>query len=1278
MSSNYGLGQYGLGQYGRYDPDPVVPGVQTPRPPADVRVRAYDPNGDTVGILPTPTGISAQFALNDVGALSMDYPLAGPRSSLLGRPLELAVEVTWDGGQTWNEPPSGRFQYLRDEGDGTKPQEGFKVAALGYVKRLEKALVGSAGVDAEGRVAYVQQTPGAILADLWDRAVSRGVLVGMTRTWTATQDSNGTPWPELQSIAYDPGANLLAVITAMAEQGWLDFRTTGRSVQVYVADTQGGMGQDQTLGALPVTLRYGRDLTEAPFRRTWEALSDTVLVQGDGGKFVTRTNPAAITPWGRQESYATASGVTDDGTLNAIGDAALTFTEKERVEHTLGLEFATTPHLPFRDYLPGHWVYAAVDSTVAPVRMRLRAVTITRDEAGNIGGNVTLNDKFLEADILQNRRITKLTAGAVQAGTGGAPSGAGNDILAPAKPTGLATASAAYVEADGRVRAQISVNWNDVTTNADGSPATDVSHYEVWARVPGRGDWYEVAQTTVSEWFNSPYEPGVTWEFRVRAVDTVYNRGAFSDTATVTTQADMTPPPTPSTPTGTTRLGTARITWDGLTATGSDMGATVPDFRYVDVHVSQVNGFTPSAATRVGELSAPGYVVAGPLNYQATYYARLVAYDSSGNASGPSGQVELVVAPLVDVSNFPDDAMEVLYARTAHFIDVTADMILANAVKTMHIEAGAVTTEKLTVGSRAQTILRNSFMEEADALDKPLHWGVIWGWDNANATGELSAPITGTRSLRINCTTTGGGIIVGDNAVHFPVVAGQKFYARATVRAVSATTRDVRLSGRSYNSGAGAGNPYSIFDANQSTTLLDVNGSATWAAGETRVLEGTWTIPANHTLGNVGIDLGDGNVGDAFIIDSIECWNAVTDSQVTEVSAGKIVTGVIQATQRIVAGSLTGARAELNGVGFQAYNPSGVKMFEVQANSGDTYVGDSAGIHMMLGAYANWWNGNVSSAMLKFRNPGWGEGQLFAQYWTDAGRSYGALRLQSPYQGDPFAQAAYLDLRNRDDGYSSFYLRASEGNMTADTFIMGSGATTVDFRVFGGPGFTFSDYSMTSRLNLYPNLGYFLVRPIDVNGNAIQLRLQGNPVVLSASGVDMEFSQAATSNPIMRHYGRNMGLSIGSGRFRVVTYNDDVWQAISASEFNVGSDRRLKSNLAPAEGALEALQAVPVYDYDMKGALPRKSLPEPATARVRRQEGGLEDGQVDDQRVVKAERARGVMADDLQKVLPDAVNEDEDGRLTVNLYHLLATTVAGLQELAAEVATLKAAQSPRK
>lgn len=1238
------------------------------------RIIAYAPNGASLGPLPSPQDVSLGLPLNDVGALTLNYAPDAPRVTLLGQPVELAVEVSWNGGLTWQEPASGRFMYLRDGRDPIKTGDAFQVEAAAYVLRLQKALVGFTGLNGEGNREFLNAKPGAILLALWNEAQARGALTGMTATWTATQDSAGTPWPEnVGQVAYEPGKDLLAILQEFADLGLVDYRTQGRSVQVYVAEHASGMAADRTTGASPVSLRFGRDLTEAPFRRTWEGLADTALVLGDNGSSLERTNAGAITPWGRWETYVTASGVEDSGTLTVIADAALAMTERERTEHTFGLDFGAAAHLPFRDYAPGEWVYAAVDGQ-APQRMRVRQVTLTCDDTGQVGGNVVLNDRFLEADVLQARRLQKLTQGATQGGTGTTPGftpGQGPDILAPAQPTGLNGTSAAYVESDGRVRSQITLDWNDVTTNADGTVASDVDHYEVQGRWVGFTQWKALGETDLSTWSNSPYDPGEDWEFRVRAVDTVFNRGAWSTSAAVTTSGDDVGPFKPSTPTATTRLGTGRVTWNGLRATGAAMD---PDFSHVTVHLSQVNGFTADASNQVNELGAAGYVVVGPLDYEATYYARLVPWDTSGNAGTPSDQVALVVAPLVDVSNFPDDAMEDLYARTGHFINVTTDMLEANSVTADKVEVGAIRTEHLAIYSRQNSVLPNPFMERISPVfpDRPDFWDP-WYMNGGAAIGNNTAtPISGTNSLRVTMPAGGAATFGNGNGGlgPYPVVPGQKWAIRAAFRAsVDVPANKVFLR---FHTSTNASEPWRLFDPNVSWQAT--SNAALIPAGTVFHLEGVFTVPTDHTQMALGVGVGDLGVAFTLDVDSAEAFPATGDGQITEVGAGKIKTGVLQATERIVAGSLTGARAELNGLGFQAFNAAGGKTFEVLASSGEAYFAGSvttkatgANGRVEISAINNPYQSGQLWGTLSFHsnNPAWDPALLWAVYGS-GNPNWGTLSIRGPKLGT--RQPASIDLRSEEQTNNTIIaFTANEFRTLAEVHKLGDpGKDLVTIRqnytgASTDQGFSFQSPGGKKVEFLYGTSGMNRIRSRDESSAREHLQIEAAEIRFDIGGIGGDLRLATIGQGgLWWSQGDNCalawGTTSGAGFLKSITYNNDIYRAIRASAFTVSSDLSAKENLEPVMGALATLRALPVYDYDTRHG----GIVEHPTSRRK------------STRVVKKNRQRGLVAQDVQAALPHAVGEADENGLGVSLYAVLSTAVAAIQELAAEVDTLKA------
>ena len=86
------------------------------------------------------------------------------------------------------------------------------------------------------------------------------------------------------------------------------------------------------------------------------------------------------------------------------------------------------------------------------------------------------------------------------------------------------------------------------------------------------------------------------------------------------------------------------------------------------------------------------------------------------------------------------------------------------------------------------------------------------------------------------------------------------------------------------------------------------------------------------------------------------------------------------------------------------------------------------------------------------------------------------------------------------------------------------------------------------------------------------------------------------------------------------------------------SDRRIKENIEPIENALEKLQSIDGVTFNTIG---------------------------------KEKRQAGLIAQDLQKVLPEAVHENEDGMLSIAYGNTVSLLVQAVKELQAEVAELK-------
>jgi hypothetical protein len=110
--------------------------------------------------------------------------------------------------------------------------------------------------------------------------------------------------------------------------------------------------------------------------------------------------------------------------------------------------------------------------------------------------------------------------------------------------------------------------------------------------------------------------------------------GVQPDGTVTTVESNGPAPNQPDTPVVASIPAGIVVAWDGL------LSGLPPllDFSSVQVHVSTVNGFTPTQATLQGVMLTSGAVPVTNLTPGTTYYARLVAVNNSGNASIPSAQ----------------------------------------------------------------------------------------------------------------------------------------------------------------------------------------------------------------------------------------------------------------------------------------------------------------------------------------------------------------------------------------------------------------------------------------------------------------------------------------------------------------------------------------------------------------------------------------------------------------------------------------------------------------
>ena len=234
---------------------------------------------------------------------------------------------------------------------------------------------------------------------------------------------------------------------------------------------------------------------------------------------------------------------------------------------------------------------------------------------------------------------------------------------------------------------------------------------------------------------------------------------------------------------------------------------------------------------------------------------------------------------------------------------------------------------------------------------------------------------------------------------------------------------------------------------------------------------------------------------------------------------------------------------------------------------------------------------------------------------------------------------------------SNEHINHSDVSITAGDGLIGGGDITTSrtINVAGGTG-----------INVNPNNVEIIpadIRSLFSSGSGISINAEGeisNTGVLSDPDTSDFVTKAGTQSiggaktfttAIVASGGISMGAAdvaytgtlVFTGGSGSVSFG--TGGTISASgDITAFSDRRLKENIEPIDNALEKLQSINGVTFNTIG---------------------------------QEKRQAGLIAQDLQKVLPEAVHENEDGMLSVAYGNTVSLLVQAIKELQAEVAELR-------
>lgn len=617
------------------------------------RLVAYRPFGDRIGVLAEPVSFSASMLHNDDGALSLEYSLLSGDAQAFDRELtdglEVAVEVS--DGSGYREPDNARFVITGRSGktdDRTKTIT-YSGQSIGWL--LSKAENNDsshliADGDNKGKRPFYSSNPGTILKTLLDENRARGgVATGLTLGFDTAKDSAGSNWAKKYTLYYSLGTDLQTILSALVNGGGCDWRTSGRTLKLWNADST-ALSRDLSKS---VVLQLARDISEAPFEESIADLASTILVEGDNNLLFRMDNPAAPTPWGKWESYSSQGGVSDKDTAQAFMQSTLDDAARVRGQYTRDLITSGVDNLPLIDYHAGDWITAP---TVAHgEKVRVQEIDLSMRQNEGLSASIALNDIKYDASVRQAKKIKGITGGAALAGSeSGTTVSTDHDHRVPKAPLGLVVQTDAYIGSDGFAHGLATAMWSAVT-EATNNTAIEISNYAVeWRKHVDGAPWHSAGTTDKTQLGFGGLDCGTQIEVRVRAVPTYSDKlGEWSSIVVVTVESDTTPCSVPSKPVLASELGVVTVHWDGRTSTGASMES---DFDHIEVGEGvDAAGMTVISANQSGQ---GDYLVTGlKAGSQHSYALRSV--DHAGNRSDWSAIASVTVASAVS----PDEVKQI-------------------------------------------------------------------------------------------------------------------------------------------------------------------------------------------------------------------------------------------------------------------------------------------------------------------------------------------------------------------------------------------------------------------------------------------------------------------------------------------------------------------------------------------------------------------------------------------------------------------------------------------
>ncbi len=567
----------------------------------------------------------------------------------LGTPFYAAVEVLGEG--EWVKPRNDLFVFHELDRDEKDPARIRTFVGVLYVAdRASVTYLTEGGAD--GSTTWQAASAGAVVGDILTRKSGHGI----TRTFTAAADSNGTPWPAADKTdqTFAQLSSVASVISALAKGAYCQWWAQGTELKLELVNS----GADRTHipigpGASSVT----------PKESTSETASVFYVVSDQPGvpmQTVTRPELGA----GRREAIVTVAGAATADVALRMAQPIIDRASQKRLEYTVIYDAELLPAKPLVDFQIGD------KFAIGGTTHRLVGIQISK-ASGRITVRLTFGERFLTLAAKIAARTAQISFGSLNL-TGGSGTPVAPGVVLPAAepdaPTGLAVASnVGGVDESGRPYGSVRLTWDAVRFSVTGAD-TRVTEYEVWVRAAG-GTSLPVGRVSGPEFL-------AQWDATPRTVTVRAFNGQWSEFSAplevlpAQPAQIVTAPSMPHLDAGGT---TVAVSWDGTLASGDDMPEQFSEL-FAESAPELSGPWTRIGApiTRAGQVGSVRSEVGLPV------FVRFAWVDTSGRVSDYSNVAR---ADVVGITPDNLSSIEDFFANEAVIAALRAGVLVAGAIE---------------------------------------------------------------------------------------------------------------------------------------------------------------------------------------------------------------------------------------------------------------------------------------------------------------------------------------------------------------------------------------------------------------------------------------------------------------------------------------------------------------------------------------------------------------------------------------------------------------------